>query len=193
MSTATSLMTLAEFEALPEKEGVEQYVIRGELREVEKAMTRRSRLHAGTEARVGALLLKWTLQHDPPKFDVLAGEVGVSLTGDPLTAVGIDVAVFDLELLQAQDDTTRMVIGVPKLAVEILSASDQHGAIVEKIDEYLERGVGAVWEVDPSFQTVRVHVLGQNAIMFNRDQTIVQEPWLSGLSIPVADMFPRWT
>lgn len=191
MSTATSLMTLAEFEALPEREGIEQYLIRGELREIE--MTRRSRIHAGTEARVAYALRSWTLQHRPTQFDVLSGEVGVALTGDPSTAVGIDVVVFDLALLKAQRDTSRMVIGVPKLAVEILSPSDRHGLIVEKIDEYLDRGVGAVWEIDPSFQTVRVHVAGQNATMFNRDQTITQEPLLPGLSLPVADLFPPWS
>ena len=52
---------------------------------------------------------------------------------------------------------SRFVDGPPVLAVEILSPSDQHEDIAEKVRLYLDSGVFLVWVVDTEFGTVTVH------------------------------------
>ncbi len=189
MSTVTPAMTTAEMLALPEN-GKERELIRGELRERE--MTRRNRLHAATQSRIVQKLRNWLDQQPDYEGDILSGEVGSILAEDPDTTVGIDVALFSLEVLQHQTDQTRLVRGVPILAVEILSPNDKHDEIREKIMEYRRTGVKLIWEVDPDFQTIRVHRQEQEPVMFNRNQTLAGDKVLPGFEVAVADLFPNW-
>ncbi|MDA1053453.1 MAG: Uma2 family endonuclease [Planctomycetota bacterium] len=189
MSTVTPTMTTKEMLALPE-DGMERELIRGELRERET--TRRNRLHAATESRIVRTLGNWLVQQTDFEADVLSGEAGSILQQDPDTTVGIDVALFSLDVLRRQTDETRMVLGVPILAVEILSPNDKHEEIREKIVEYLRTGVRLVWEVDPDFQTVRVYRQDHEPVMFNRQQTLSAADVLPGFEVAVADLFPNW-
>lgn len=190
MSTAAPNMTTEELLALPEN-GMERELIRGELRERE--MTRRNRLHAATESRIVHVLRNWLDSQADFAADVLSGEAGSILAQNPDTTVGIDVALFSLDVLRQQTDQTRLVLGVPILAVEILSPNDKHEEIREKIVEYLRTGVALVWEVDPDFQTIRVHRKDHEPVMFNRNQTLTGEEILPGFEVPAADLFPDWT
>jgi len=85
-----------------------------------------------------------------------------------------------------------MVLGVPVLAVEILSPSDSHEAIHEKVMEYLRTGVMMIWEIDPDFQTVRVHRPNHEPVMFSRSQKLSGDDVLPGFEVAVADLFPKW-
>ena len=188
-STAPRAMTTQELLAVPE-DGKERELIRGELRERE--MTRRNRLHAATESRIVHLLLNYLDSSSKVQAEVLSGEAGSVIAQNPDTAVGIDVAVFSLDTLSQQTDDSTWVVGVPLLAVEILSPSDKHEDVHEKISEYLRSGVPLVWEVDPDFQTVRVFQPNHEPIMFNRTQQLDAGDVLPGFQVPVADFFPKW-
>jgi Uma2 family endonuclease len=78
--------------------------------------------------------------------------------------------------------------GPPILAVEILEPWDTHGDLVERIREYLDAGT-VVWEVDPRFETVRVHQPGQLAVSFNASQELSADPYLPGFRVAVAAIF----
>lgn len=184
-----STMTTEQLLAIPE-DGIERELIRGELRE--RPMTRRNRLHAATEARIARILGNWLQQNPHVAADVLSGEAGAILAQQPDTTVGIDVAVFSLDTLRGQTDESRFVVGIPLLAVEILSPTDKHEEIHEKITEYQRVGVPLVWEVDPDFRTVRVHQLHKEPVMFNRQQTMYADPVLPGFETPVSAFFPEW-
>jgi Uma2 family endonuclease len=123
---------------------------------------------------------------------VLSGEARAVLAQDPDTTVGIDVAVFAAGVLENQSPESALVLGIPLLAVEILSPHDKHEKICEKIAEYLRVGVALVWEVDPDFQTVRVFRPGNEPIMFNRNQRIDGGEVLTGFEVAVATLFPAW-
>jgi hypothetical protein len=97
-------MTVEQFLALPD-DGVERDLIRGELRE--KPTTRRNRLHARTEARIGYFLLAWLEQQPSPRGDVLSGEVGCILRHEPATTVGIDVVYVSAATTMRQSDDGR--------------------------------------------------------------------------------------
>ncbi len=189
MSTTSARMTTEELLALPE-DGVERELIHGELRE--RAMTRRNRRHAATEAKISQLLSNWSDSKSENNYGVLSGEAGVILSHDPDTTVGIDVAVFSLDVLENQPSESSMVDGVPVLAVEILSPSDQQETIHEKVVEYLRAGVSLIWEIDPEFKTVRVHRPGMEPTMVNQTQPLTGEDVLPGFEVSVAELFPSW-
>jgi Uma2 family endonuclease len=185
---AKPLMTVEELLSLPE-DGVDRWLIRGQLRE--KPMTRRNRFHAQLEARIAQLLGEWLEKQPEPRGEILSGEAGVTLRRNPDTSVGIDVVYISPKLAAAQTDQTSMVEGVPTLAVEVLSPSDQEEDTNEKIEDYLGCGVPLVWLVDPHFQTITVYESGKPPVLYNVQQTLTADPHLPGFRIPVSRIFQR--
>src|SRR4051812_20498514 len=128
MATVTTPMTTEELLAMPD-DGVERWLIRGELREKRddvggKSMTIRNRFHSRLTTRVSKFLDNWLDGQPEPRGAVLSGEAGVRLRQDPETTVGIDVVYVSAEVYAKQSTETTLIDGVPVLAVEILSPSD---------------------------------------------------------------------
>jgi Uma2 family endonuclease len=183
-----SVMTAEELLALPD-DGVERDLIRGQLRE--KAMTRRSRRHSRTTSRLAMFLGLWLDQLPGPKGEVLTGDAAFRLTRDPDTTAGIDVAFVSHELASQAPDRAFLIDGPPILAVEILSPSDEHKDVVEKIELYLGTGVAVVWIVDPDLRTVAVHRPRAEPVLFTASQDLVGDPELPGFRVKVAELFSR--
>ena len=178
-------MTVEEFLALPD-DGIARELIRGQVRE--RGPSIRDRFHARTEALTGKHLCNWLETCPEPKGEIVAGEAGFRLRGPDDSAVGIDVAYVSAEHVAAMGERQEIFDGPPILAVEILSSSDTHEAIIEKIELYHEFGV-IVWEVDPDLKTVRVHRPGIDPVMFSRSQELTTEPELPGFRLEVAKLF----
>jgi Uma2 family endonuclease len=186
------LMTTEELLAMPD-DGVERYLIRGQLREVsaEEAMTRRNRRHCRSTTKLAKLLDLWLDNQPVPRGEVLTGEAGFRLCHDPDTTVGIDLAYISAALSAQSPDNAGTIDGIPILAVEILSPSVTHEELVEKLQDYLQNGVPVVWIVDPDLRTVTVHRPGMEPEMFNARQELSGEPELPSFRVPVADLFAR--
>jgi len=181
----TRLMTAEALAALPD-DGIERDLIRGELRE--RPMTRRNPIQSVTEVSIAHELRCWSDARPAPRGYVVGGEAGFRLRGNPQTYVGIDVAYVSAEMVAAHVRKRKFFEGPPVLAVEILSPSDQHEDIVEKVELYLEVGT-VVWVVDPDFRTVAVHRPGEPPVSFNDRQELDGEPYLPGFRVPVARFF----
>jgi Uma2 family endonuclease len=186
MATATKPMTTEELLALPD-DGMERWLIRGELRE--KPMTVRNRFHSRAMARVTTVLETWLDQQPEPRGQVLSGEAGVRLRRTPDSTVGVDVVYVSPEVAAQQTDDTTLIDGVPVLAVEILSPSDTQEEINEKIDDYLAAGVPLVWVLDPHNRTVTVYRPDARPQLFNEEQELTADPHLPGFRAPVARLF----
>jgi Uma2 family endonuclease len=171
--------------AMPD-DGVDRYLIRGELRE--RPMTRRNRKHARVEARIATLLNTWLDTQAEPRGEILSGEAGFRLTRDPDTFVGIDVAYASAELVDATPDEQAFYHGPPVLAVEVISLSDKHEEIVERVQAYLEVGT-MVWVIDPHFRTLAVHRPGEASETLNVHDELSGQPELPGLRVKVAEIF----
>jgi Uma2 family endonuclease len=122
---------------------------------------------------------------------VLDGDAGFRLREDPDTTVGIDVAYISPELAAQGADEAGILKGAPVLAAEVLSPTDEHEDVVEKIEKYLTCGVKIVWIVDPDLQTVTVYRPDRMPELFNVSQSLDAEPHLPGFRVAVADFFYR--
>ncbi len=186
MAEATRLMTTEELLALPE-DGVERWLIRGQLRE--KPRVWRDRWHARAMVRVAVLLQAWLDQQPEPRGLVLIGGAGVRLQRNPDTTVGVDAVYVSAEVAAREPDDTALIDGAPVLAVEILSPDDTHGEIHERIDIYLQAGVAMVWVVDARDRTILVYRPGAEPELVNVRQELSGEPHLPGFRVPVAQLF----
>jgi Uma2 family endonuclease len=192
MSPATSpkLMTVEEFLALPD-DGVERWLIRGELREKRDTdMTKRNKSHSITEARITGILSHWLHGQPQPRGEVVCGEAGCVLRQTPATiSAGVDVAVISAAQADARSRKTTMIEGPPAMIAEVLSPHDTQEEVGERVEEYLDCGVKVVWVVSPMFRTVTIHRPAANAIALDARDTLVGDPELPGFSCPVADFF----
>jgi len=182
------LTTTDELLAMPD-DGIERWLINGELREGD--VTRRNYKHSRVESKFDFKLREWLEAQPQPRGDVVVGEAGFMLREDPAVTVGTDVAYIDADLASACAGADGIIHGVPVLVVEILSPSDEHDDVSEKIDAYLDCGVKIVWIVDPRFHTVTVYRPDRMPELFNASQTIDAEPHLPGFSAAVASFFSR--
>lgn len=182
-------MTVEDLLAMPD-DGVERWLIRGQLRENPgNDMNRRNPDHSRIMANVAAILRNWMKLQPGPRGGVYAGDVHFKMRSDNLTGVGIDVAYVSPELRARTPKGRKVIEGVPVLAVEIFSPSDFHADVSEKIQEYLDVGVKVVWLIDPDFETVQVYSKNSEPQLFNRNQQLTAEPHLLGLVIAVAELF----
>lgn len=186
VAEATAPMTAEQLLAMPD-DGVERWLIRGQLRE--KPMTYRNRWHSRVMIRVGRFLDVWLDQQPEPRGSVLGGEAGVRLTRNPDSIVGVDIVYVSAEVAARNPDDTTLIDGVPVLAVEILSPNSTNDEINEKIDEYLSVGVALVWIIDPRRRTVTIHRPDQEPEMVNARQELCGEPHLPGFRVAVAELF----
>ncbi|RLS36273.1 MAG: Uma2 family endonuclease [Planctomycetota bacterium] len=182
-----TLMTVEEFLAIPDDENIERDLIRGVVKE--RVMTRRSRRHALTEAKITYFLMNWVQVDRHGDGKVYSGEVGCILRHAPSSTVGIDVAYITAEHAARQTDATRLIEGAPALAVQILSPNDTQESIAQKIDEYLACGVQLVWIADPHFRTITVHRPSMAPEFFAEGQTLYAENELPGFSVLVRNLF----
>lgn len=100
------------------------------------------------------------------------------------------VAICDKEKRNDKD----RYLGVPTLAVEVLSPSTRSKDMVKKLDLYMECGVKEYWVVDPMNETIAVYQFADKDIVNSRiylnlaDQT-VQSFHFDGLQVAIRDVF----
>jgi Uma2 family endonuclease len=190
MTATTQLVSVEEFLALPD-DGVERWLIRGELREKRKTdMTMRNKVHSITEARLTTLLGVWVMAQPGPRGEVVCGEAGFLLRRQPATVTaGVDVAVITAAQADARSPDTTLVDGAPRLIAEVLSPYDTQEEVVERVEEYLDCGVPVVWVLNPYFKTLTVHRSGHPVAALAVGDTVSGDPDLPGFAARVADFF----
>ncbi|MHC5542689.1 Uma2 family endonuclease [Singulisphaera rosea] len=182
----TSAMSTEELLQLPDDD-VERELIDGQLRE--RPMTKHNRWHSSSMFHLGYLLGDWWRRQPELRGLIVGGEAGFRLRRGPDTYVGIDVAYVSAEVLANTPKGSPFFEGPPVLAIEILSPSDTHEEVSEKVRLYLDSGSALVWLVDTDFRTVLVHRQGEEPELYNIRQELTADPYLPGLRIRVADIF----
>lgn len=186
-TTSQTPMTMDEFLALPDDD-IHRELIRGELREYPN-MTTRNAKHAFVASRIDYILHRWFEDHPELTGVVVSGDARCRLSNNPDSIVGIDVAIFLGEETLRVVERAGTFEGPPLLAVEVLSPSDTHENLVEKIHLYLDAQTAQLWIVDPDLQTVTIHRADGTTVLFDRHQTLTGEPELPGFQADVSTFF----
>lgn len=186
-TTTQTKMTVEEFLSLPEDDNIHRELIRGELREY--PVTTRNAKHSLALGRISQALGNWMDQRDELTGVVVVGAARCQLFNDRETVVGIDAAVFIGDEALDAVDRGGSFMGPPVVAVEVLSLSDTHEDMLEKLQLYLEAQTPQVWIVDPDLQIITIHRPDANPTFFHRGQTLTGEPELSGFQIEMSSLF----
>lgn len=77
----------------------------------------------------------------------------------------------------------------PDLAVEVLSPENSPGEMRRKLRDCFAAGVRLVWYVDPASRTARVYTAPDRGTPLSEDDALSGGDVLSGLEIPLANLF----
>lgn len=114
-------------------------------------------------------------------------EVGFWLEENVLVAP--DLALVPPGLVPARSEGRRMIRGLPRLAVEIVSPGQDAGKVAEKVDLYLTAGVDPVWVMYPTRRLIAVHSPGQPVRLLRADDVLDGGSVIPGFAMSVADIY----
>jgi Uma2 family endonuclease len=193
MSTAAKRATFEDFLRAEAEapEGTRLALIDGEIVEWGANMTTRNSRHSTAMLRIGQFLNNWLDSHPEIVGVVAGGEARCRLRKDPELILGLDIAFFEgAEHLDAACSGT-FFDGPPRVAIEILSGSDTHDDVVDRLRVFFECGVPQVWVVDPDLRNVTIHRPSGEAALFAAKQILTAEPELPGFQVAVEALFPK--
>jgi Uma2 family endonuclease len=180
MATQLRTMTVDELLAMPE-DGMRRELVAGELRE----MTPVGRPHARTHQRINRSLDAHVIEHG---LGEVYSEYGYVLENEPATVRAPDLSFVRTDRLGESSDQGYF-IGVPDLAIEIVSPNDRPSEVRAKVKEYLETGTAMVIVADPQNRDVVVHRSGRAALELTESDVIDGEDVVPGWKLPVRDIF----
>jgi Uma2 family endonuclease len=187
MATAQQLMTVEEFEQLPEPASGEQMeLVRGVVLVAPPADTG----HGRRGFKIGKLLDRFIEAH---RLGEVTGEGGYLLAEDPDVVRAPDTAWLSFDRQErASARETGYFKGAPNLAVEIVSENDRDIDVAGKVDDYLRYGSERVWVVRPRQGTVTVHRPGGDAHVYSAGDTLTSDDAafpVEGFRLPVSAIF----
>ncbi|MDQ2898776.1 MAG: Uma2 family endonuclease [Acidobacteriota bacterium] len=181
MTTMTGPMTVDEFLALPEKEGVRMELSDGVLIEEEITLGNANPRDERVKANFNRILVIFADQHQ-------LGEVfPESIFKMKGSAREPDVAFISAKrLIPGRPET--YLAGAPDIAIEIVS-SDKAAELERKIEQYFEGGAKFVWVAYPDRRVIRVCDPTLNARFLHEDQFLEAPDVLPGFRVSVSKFF----
>ncbi|MDQ3129199.1 MAG: Uma2 family endonuclease [Acidobacteriota bacterium] len=77
----------------------------------------------------------------------------------------------------------------PDLAIEVISPSERHNKVEQKIREYFAAGVIQVWKIVPEFKTLTIYFSMTETKILTEDDVITCEEILPGFNLKLSDIF----
>ncbi|MGD0124957.1 MAG: Uma2 family endonuclease [Terriglobia bacterium] len=178
MATET-LLTMAQFDGLPVKEGNLYELNEGGLVTMTEPLPR----HNWVRDNIAAALRDFA---HPRHFGRVFVETGYQLT--PETVRIPDVSFVTAERMR-EIDLDKRIQGAPALAIEVVSPTDLAEDLTQKVKQYLGAGAKTVWVFYPKPREVQV-LRADGAIFVRRESEILEEPEvLPGFSLDLKSVF----
>ena len=152
MTTAARMLTVADFERLPEPEAGKLELDDG----VVVLMSPVGKVHGRLARWLGSVLSEFVEAHGLGEVFV---ETGYRLLTPRQLVRAPDVSFVRAEVVAA-DAGEVLFQSPPDLAIEIASTSDRRRRVTTKVDEYLQGGCRRVWVIWPDRGIVEVHRAG---------------------------------
>lgn len=140
--------------------------------------------HEVVGVRLAARLLAFVDAHD--LGFVMGSSAGFRLPGGNVRSPDVSfVAKGRFEGERAPDDFPTLA---PDIAVEVLSPDDRPQAVLQKVGEYLDAGVGLVWVIDPRKGRAAVYRSVTDARELEPADSLDGEDVLPGFRCRIADL-----
>jgi Uma2 family endonuclease len=95
--------------------------------------------------------------------------------------------VPDVVVVRGGRPSGRIITSPPEIAVEVLSPEDRAAEVQDKIDDYLQCGIQAVWLIDPERQRAWIHTReGAREV----SDGVLRNP-AGDLEVPLSAVFPN--
>jgi Uma2 family endonuclease len=187
MATAQKLMTVEEFERLPDPSAGERMeLVRGVVVLAPPADTGQGR----RSFRIGRWLDDFVEAH---QLGAITGEGGYLLAEDPDIVRAPDTAWLSSQKHERQSGReTGYFKGTPNLAVEVVSDGDRDVEVTEKVEDWLRYGTDRVWVVRPRQRTVTVHRSEAQPHVYASGDVLTSEDAgfpVEGFELPVGRIF----
>lgn len=141
--------------------------------------------HGAIEARVVQALLAYADRKGEGK--VRSGEVGSYIRRNPDTVRAADALYISNRRYEKLTSSGYLDVA-PELVVEVLSPQERWSDVTQKLSDYFEAGVVAVWVIDPKTPGVFVYRSLSEVQHFSKEAVLVDEEILPGFSLPVAEI-----
>ncbi len=182
MAVNTQLMTAEELLRLPR--GTWRYeLVNGKLRR----MAPSGFTHGTVAAEIGARLT--TFVREQGLGQVCAAETGFFLRRDPDTVRAPDAAFVSTATLERASPAGGFFPGAPDLAIEVISPSDTHTNVEEKVAEWLAAGTKVVVVLDPRRKATRICRPGGEVLTLGPADTLSVADLLPGWLVPLSEIF----
>lgn len=195
-------MSVAEFMALPD-DGNRHELVRGELRVMPPSKGVHGVVESALMEAIGrylydkALALGWDPREGIDARHRLvgltaSGEFGVqfALPDDPNQTRGADGAYIPADQFAAVPwDRAEYFPAVPHLVIEVISATDRAGDIMEKVQDYLAGGARRVWCLYPERCAVYIYAADGPMRVVRGDDALTDDDVLPGFSLPLNMVF----
>ena len=182
MSAINTMMTAEELLDLP-PDNMRHELVNGEL----ITMPPTGSEHGIRTGRVTLRLGGFVEKNDLGVF--FGAETGFIITRHPDTVRAPDFAFVSKTRIPPQGLTAKFFHGAPDLAVEVLSPTDSHSEVAEKIDEWLAAGTCLVWVIDPAKKTVAVYAPNRQPRILKGEDCLDGEQVLPGFNLPIMEIF----
>ncbi len=186
MTSVETLLTAAEYAALPDCEETRTELVRGRV----VCMPGPKPIHGELSLLVGAALLAFALAHRIGKTTV---DSGYLVERSPDTVRFPDVAFISFARLGGESFGPEFVPMAPDLAVEVISPSEIATDIEDKVAQYFAAGARRVWLVWPERKQITVRrpdgtatTHGAGAVLTSDDASFD----VPGFALPLASIFP---
>ncbi len=145
--SATTLLTVEQFERMPQEDGVLYELKDGEL----VGMANSKFGHEKAKSRIIRSLVVYTVEHH---IGDIYSEAAFALSESRICIP--DVAFLSAES-EDKGDPEHIFRGAPDLAIEVVSQSESATELRRKIQDYLDAGSKAVWACYPELQVVAAY------------------------------------
>jgi Uma2 family endonuclease len=183
--TRPALMTVDDLLELPDDDQRRVELLRGECLEMPPAGFE----HSDIAAECLMAMRGFVREHG---LGCVVGEgAGFIIQRDPDTLLSPGVAFVSNERLPPPEERTGYLHAVPDLVVEVVSPSDRHSTITDKVLLYLEHGARLVWVIHPSQRAATVYNAASpdTAHILRGDDMLDGGDVLPGFQIPLSALF----
>ena len=137
-------------------------------------------------ADIGVRLQQHAREHN---LGIVVAAAGFLIERDPDTVRAPDIAFVAHSHVPSSGIPKKFFPGAPDLAVEVISPSDTHEDVEEKVGDWLAAGTHIVWVVNPKRRTVTIYKPGPQVKILSEKDQLSGEDVVPGFACAIAELF----